>query len=254
MNGTIAVVLWLFCVACHAAAPPMGRPLAPAAYPESEASAAWQALAASYQRKARSERKLSEDPVLNARAAAVMAAVGTAVAAIDPRFAGAAWKVVLIEEFGHGAVAFPGETILVDAKFVRTLVLTDDELALLLAHEAAHVVAGHAYEKLSFMAAVVGKDAVPTARAALLEFLAKDAYAAAFLPVQRLQEREADRIGAAILLASGYNAQRALGLFDRLLALEAREAQERHDSAATRKRSMAVVLAKLRPPDPVLAR
>jgi predicted Zn-dependent protease len=253
MKSTIAIVLWLSCIACQAAAPP-GRPLAAAAYPEPEAAAAWQALAASYQRKARSERKLSEDPVLNGRAATVMAAVGAAVAAIDPRFASAAWKVVLIEEFGHGAVAFPGETILVDAKFVRTLALTDDELALLLAHEAAHVVAGHAYEKLSFMAAILGKDAAPTARAALLEFLARDAYAEAFGPVQRLQEREADRIGAAILLGSGYDAQRALGLFDRLLALEAREAQERHDSAASRKRAMAVVLAKLRQPAAVLVR
>jgi predicted Zn-dependent protease len=104
------------------------------------------------------------------------------------------------------------------------------------------------------MAAILGKDAAPTARAALLEFLARDAYAEAFGPVQRLQEREADRIGAAILLGSGYDAQRALGLFDRLLALEAREAQERHDSAASRKRAMAVVLAKLRQPAAVLVR
>ena len=67
------------------------------------------------------------------------------------------------------AAAFPGQTILIDAKFVRKLALSDDELALMLCHEAAHLLAGHASDKLSFMAEFLGKDRLPTARAALLE-------------------------------------------------------------------------------------
>lgn len=248
MKTCIAVAFLLFGGVCLAQAPPEDTPQCHAAYPESEAAAAWRGLAASYVRKALKDRTLDRDPALNARVDAVMAAVGAAVAAIDPRFAKASWKAILIEDFGYGAAAFPGETILVDAKFVRTLRLTDDELGLVFAHEAAHVVAGHASAKLSFMAEFLGKEKIPTARTALVEFLAKDSYAAAFRPTARRQEREADALGAAIFFASGYDTQRALGLFDKLALLESGEAgavADSHDLAAMRKQAVAGVIADL---------
>jgi predicted Zn-dependent protease len=245
MRTCIAIVLSLVCLAGFAQAPQPGRPHSLAAYPESEAAAAWRALAASYVRKAIREHKLNSDPALNARVDAVMAGIGRAAAAIDPRFANADWKAILIEDFGHGAVAFPGETILVDARFVRALALTDDELALVLAHEVGHVIAGHAYEKLSFMAGTLGRDKAPTARTALLEFLSTSAHAEAFHPVAQLQEREADRIGAAVLFASAYDTRRALALFDKLAQRESRRGPDTHDPAAERKHSVAAVFAEL---------
>ena len=129
MKACVAVVFVLVSGAC----------LAQTAYPETEAAAAWRGLAASYVRKALRDQTLDRDPALNARVDAAMAAVGAAVAAIDPRFAKSSWKALLIEDFGRGAAAFPGEIILIDAKFVRALQLNDDELALILSHEAAHV-------------------------------------------------------------------------------------------------------------------
>jgi predicted Zn-dependent protease len=248
MRACIALVLLLFGGVGVAQVPPAAAPQNQAAYPETEAAAAWRALAASYVRKALKDQKLDKEPVLNARVDTVMAAVGKAVAAIDPRFARSAWRAILIEDFGRGAAAFPGEIILVDARFVRNLALTDDELALILSHEAAHVVNGHASEKLSFMAEILGKEKVPTARTALLEFLAKDAYAEVFQPKARLQEREADTLGAAILFASGFDPQRALTLFDKLTVLESREngqAADSHDAASVRKQAVAAVIAEL---------
>jgi len=226
------------------------------AYPEPEASAAWRSLAASYVRKAVREQKLDKDPVLNERIDTVMAAVGAAVATIEPRYAGVAssWKAILIQGFGRGAAAFPGETILVDATFVRNLSLSDDELALILSHEAAHVVARHASAKLSFMAEILGKGKVPTASTALIEFMAKDSYATEFQPKARQHEREADTLGAAIFFASGYDPQRALTLFDKLAERESRvsvragrpgQAADTHDSAAARKHIVAAVIADL---------
>jgi predicted Zn-dependent protease len=251
LKTCVAVALLLCASMGFAQVPEAGVP-GPLAYPEPDSSAAWRSLAASYVRKAVREQKLDRDPVLNARIDSVMAAVGAAVATIDPRFAGAsgAWKAILIEGFGRGAAAFPGETILVDATFVRNLSLTDDELALILSHEAAHVVARHASKKLSFMADFLGKEKVPDARTALLEFLAKDSYAAEFQPKARQQEREADTVGAAIFFASGYDPQRALTLFDKLAYLERRgaghgQASDTHDSAATRKQIVASVIAGL---------
>jgi predicted Zn-dependent protease len=228
---------------------PAGSSRIVAAYPASEAAAAWRALAASYVRKAIEDHALDRDPVLNARVDKVMAAVGAAAAAIEPRFAASAWKAILIDDFGHGAVAFPGQTILVDANFVRKLALGDDELALMLCHEVAHILAGHASAKLSFMAEFLGKDKLPTARAALLEFLARDSYAQAFQARAQLQEREADRIGAAILFVTGYDPQRALGIFDKLAQLETgvqAPSLDLHDTAAARKQAVASVIAELR--------
>ena len=237
----VAAVLLLFGVGCFAQD----------AYPEPETAAAWRALAAGYVRKALKDQTLVKDAVLNARVDAAMAAVGAGVAAVDPRFAGARWTALLIEGFGRGAAAFPGGTILVDAKFVRNLELNDDELALVLSHEAAHVVAGHAAAKLSFMAVMLGKEKVPTAHSALLEFLAKDSYAVEFQPAARRQEREADALGAAIFFATGYDAGRALGLFDKLAELErpiaerAGDAADTHDAAGARKQLVARVIAEL---------
>ena len=251
MRLCVAVLLLLFAGLGTAQVPPPGGARDRAAYPESDAVAAWRALAASYVRKALKDRKLDNDPVLNARVDAVMSAVGAAVAAIDPRYAGASWKAILIEDFGRGAAAFPGGMILVDTRFVRNLALTDDELALLLSHEAAHVVRGHASAKLSFMAEFLGKGKVPTARTALIEFLAKDSYAEAFRPEALLQEREADTVGAAILFASGYDTQRALRLFDKVAQLETLErargesAAESHDAAVLRQQSVAAVINEL---------
>lgn len=249
MKTYFAVVLLLFSGLCFSQSTIGGKPPNPAAYPESEAAAAWRGLAASYIRKTLEDQTLDKDPALNARVDAVMAKVGAAVAAIDSRFANSSWRAILIEDFGYGAAAFPGETILVDAKFVRTMQLSDDELALILSHEAVHVIAGHTSAKLSFMAEFLGKEKVPTARTALLEFLAKDTYATVYRPMARLQEREADTLGAAIFFMTGYDSQRALVLFDKLAVLESREAErasDSHDAASVRKQAISGVIAELR--------
>jgi len=249
MKTCVAAVLCLFSAICFSQTPVSLKPPNIAAYPESEADLAWRGLAAGYIRKAQKDQTLDMDRALNARVDAVMAAVGAAVAAIEPRFASYSWKAILIEDFGHGAAAFPGGTILVDAKFVRSLRLNDHELAMILCHEAAHVVAGHASAKLSFMAEFLGKEKIPTARTALIEFLAKDSYAEVFQPTALMQEREADSLGAAILLATGYDAQRALGVFDKLAARESIEdarVPDSHDAPEVRKKSVSGVLAELR--------
>ena len=132
---------------------------------------------------------------------------------------------------------------------MRRLRLEDEELALVLAHEAAHVLAGHALQKPAFMTGFVGTQKVPTASLALHEFFAQDAYAAAFRPQALLQEREADRLGAAIFFAAGYDARRALTLFDKLARLES-DADSlntgSHDAAQVRKQAVAAALSAIR--------
>lgn len=216
-------------------------------YPERDVVAAWRGLAAGYIRKAERERTLDLDPALNARVDRVMVEVGAAVGALDSRFRNTTWHAILIERFGLGAAAFPGPIVIVDSAFVRRFELTDDELALMLAHEAAHVVAGHGAQKLAYMMQALGKGRLPTARAALLEFLSDDKYAEAYRPMARLQEREADRLGAAILFATGHDTQRATQVFAKLAATEAPndDAADSHDSAARRRQAVLAVLEDL---------
>jgi len=248
-SARLAVACLLFPAFCLAQAPGGVRYLNPMAFPEPESSAVWRSLGASYLRKAIRDNALERDPALNSRIDTVMGAVAAAAASHYPRLSGSSWRALLIEDFGHGAVAFPGGTVLVDARFLRQLELTDDELALVLAHEVAHIAADHPSEKLSFMAEALGRDKAPDATSALREFFTQESYALLFQPTARLQEREADAIGAAIFLGTRYDPQRALGLFDKLAKLEpAGRAFESgsHDPAAMRKRSVAGALKALR--------
>ena len=239
----IAAALLLSASACHAQVPAEVRYLTPTAYSEQDSSAVWRSLGASYVRKALKEDTLNRDPAWNARLDTVMAAIGAAAARLYPTLAGTRWSAFLIEDFGHGAVAFPGGTVLVDSRFARQFALTDNELALILAHEVAHVVAGHPSEKLSFMAVKLGLERMPTAGSALLAFFTQDAYARLFRPTAKLQEREADAIGALILGASGYDALQALAVFDKLAIIErAGNDTSSHDPAPARKESVRRVL------------
>jgi predicted Zn-dependent protease len=247
-----SLVFYTLAFCSGALAAPALRYQVPAAYPETEAAAVWRSLGASYVRKALKENQVDRDPVLNARVDAVMAAIGRAAARLYPAHAVSSWRVLLIAEFGHGAVAFPGGTVLMDASFVRQLQLTDDELALLLAHEVAHLVAEHPSEKLSFVADRMGKEKAPTAGSALLAFFTADTYALQFQPTARLQEREADAIGAAVLDASGYDPARALVLFDKLANLGQDLETSTHDGATARREAVLRALdeARRRSPRP----
>jgi predicted Zn-dependent protease len=78
--------------------------------------------------------------------------------------------------------------------------------------------------------------------------MTKDSYAAAFRPKAQLQEREADAIGAAIFFATGFDLQRALGVFDKLSKQEIREdgpITDSHDAARTRKQAVSEAIAEL---------
>ena len=76
MKTCIAAALMFFAGICFAQASPEGKPQTQAAYPESEAAAAWRGLAAGYVRKALKDQTLDQDRSLNARVDAVMAKVG----------------------------------------------------------------------------------------------------------------------------------------------------------------------------------
>ena len=109
MKACVAVALFLCASVCLGQLPGEGRRQSPAAYPESEAEAAWRGLAASYVRKAPKDKTLDTDPALNARIDTVMAKVGAAILSASgydaQRALGLFDKLAALEGLEHGQAA-----------------------------------------------------------------------------------------------------------------------------------------------------
>jgi Zn-dependent protease with chaperone function len=146
------------------------------------------------------------------------------------------WQLIVTREAGAGSHALPDGKILIAAHWVTRHALSDPELALLVAHEMAHVVASHMLERVSSFAA---RSARRPKVAALLRQLNEHWYLARDIaPLMRVQELEADRIGAAIIGASGLPLAAAVTLFDRMARGEGDSGQalvESHLGAGRRK-------------------
>jgi predicted Zn-dependent protease len=90
--------------------------------------------------------RLDPDPTLKARLQALFPRLLRAAVYERPATARLAWEIHSCSDCDENAMAMPGGKLLVSADFIARLALTDDELAYLLAHEMAHVVAEHSRE------------------------------------------------------------------------------------------------------------
>lgn len=126
-----------------------------------------------------------------------------AAADIHPGSATWEWEVHVTVDPSTAAFCMPGGKILVGSAFVHRLALDDGELAMLLAHEMAHALAGHRRERTlaSNPDADPAGEVLATARALA-------------------QEDEADRIGIGLALRAGWPPQALVAFFDKLAAGE----------------------------------
>lgn len=90
--------------------------------------------------------RLDPDPALKTRLQNVFPRLLRAAAYERPSAARLAWEIHACANCNENAMAMPGGKLLVSADFINRLALTDDELAFLLAHEVAHVLAEHTRE------------------------------------------------------------------------------------------------------------
>src|SRR5438046_4461048 len=86
---------------------------------------------------------LDLDAELVERARAIMARLLGPAAELRPESRAWKWEIHVSGEQGASASCIAGGKMIVGAAFVRRLALTDPELAMLLAHEMAHALAGH---------------------------------------------------------------------------------------------------------------
>jgi len=136
------------------------------------------------------------------------------------------WQFTIIKDAQLNAVALPSGQILVTSGMM-CFAQNTAQLATVLGHEAAHVTARHAGQKITAQygvrlglglinAVLVGRD-MP-GRQAIMQLLGVGTQLGAMLPYSRQMESEADTIGMIYMAEAGYEPDAALHLWEHMQA------------------------------------
>lgn len=160
--------------------------------------------------------RLDRDKALLNRARHIAEGLVHAAVALKPDAAGWAWELHVADDPAVEAESQAGGKLLLGSHFVYRLRLDDGELAVLLAHEIAHIVAEHERETLS-EALLDGRRDLPLE--VVEQRLASD------VPLQfrlsklsAIQEREADQLGIVIAHRAGWPCSAILTFYAKLAA------------------------------------
>lgn len=160
--------------------------------------------------------RLDRDRALLVRVKHITDGLVRAAVALKPEAAAWPWEVHVTDDPGVDAESRAGGKLLVGSRFAARLRLDDGELAVLLAHEIAHVIAEHARETLS--------EALLDSRRELPLEVVEERLASDF-PLQyrlsklaAIQEREADQLGMLIAHRAGWPCAAMLRFYGKLAA------------------------------------
>lgn len=158
------------------------------------------------------EEKISTDAAVNAR----IQRIGQRIAAsVGREIPNAQWEFVVFDSPTVNAFALPGGKVGVYTGLIK-LAANDDEIAIVMGHEIAHVTSRHGAERTSQNYAIsgvgalaqVGMDASkvdPTKRDLVLAGYAAGSQYGVALPFSRLHETEADSVGLRFAAGAGYD-------------------------------------------------
>ncbi|MCL2021660.1 MAG: M48 family metallopeptidase [Betaproteobacteria bacterium] len=192
------------------------RAMVPARELEREADKEYQTLI----QKAKKQNALVTDTAQGQR----VVAIARRVIAFAPRFNAEAqnwkWEVNLIRDDAVNAFCMPGGKIAFFTGLTESLKLTDDEIAIVMGHEAAHALREHAR-------AQIGKSMATSVGASLLgQFLGGGKYTEVFkygsslltLKFSRDDESEADLVGLDLAARAGFNPRAGITLWEKMAA------------------------------------
>lgn len=165
------------------------------------------------------------------------------------------WQVALIDAPVLNATCAPGGKITFYTGLTRQLMLSDDEVAMIMGHEIAHALREHGRERLSQAKTqdTVAALLVGVARSESGQVEAASGFAHYFfeLPNSRQQETEADSMGLELGARAGYNPQAALSLLNKMSALhgtrQPADFLSTHPSDASRIAGLKAMLPKVMP-------
>ena len=135
------------------------------------------------------------------------------------------WEVTLFEDPSANAFALPGGKIGVHTGLLR-VATNQDQLATVIGHEVAHVLAGHANERVSTQAATqTGMQIAQTFAGGmgpegqqLMGLLGVGAQVGVLLPFSRTQEQEADLLGLDLMAPAGFDPRASVPLWENMSA------------------------------------
>lgn len=233
--GLVALALSIAAVAC--ATSPLGRSQL-LLFPEEQVARMGVAAFATQKK----ETPVSTDATANGYVNCVAKAVTQAIEGPGAR---TNWEVVVFRSEQVNAFALPGGKIGVYTGML-SVATNQDELAAVVAHEVAHVLASHSNERISqAYAADVGVQLVSVAaggsstqQSALYALLGLGAQVGVLLPFSRTQESEADLVGLDLMARAGFDPRRAPDLWRNMARRAAGSATPEflstHPSHATR--------------------
>lgn len=136
----------------------------------------------------------------------VRCVAGAITAAVSAPNAPSQWEVVVFKDDDANAFALPGGKIGVNTGILK-IAKNQDQLATVLGHEVAHVLAEHANERVSqqMVAGTLMQVAGQTMDPTLVAALGMGAQVGVLLPFSRTQESEADLLGLDLMASAGFD-------------------------------------------------
>lgn len=160
-----------------------------------------------------------------------------------PASAGHTWALVVTRQPGMQAWALPDGQVFVSEDFIQREQLSDAELALVLAHEIAHVALAHEADTVDIVRRLMpfGLSASVADVYAALDFDLGLLLQVA--PLLADMERDADHLGLLLAALAGYDPDQAIGLLRKFAAQgEARAMIATHPASAARLQAAEVLL------------
>ncbi|MGJ8640661.1 MAG: M48 family metallopeptidase [Opitutaceae bacterium] len=201
------------------------------------------------------ETPISRDPIYNA----MLRRVGERIAYVAaPDIPNAQWEFVVFDDSSQiNAFAMPGGKVAVYTGIFQ-IAKTDDDLAVVVGHEVAHVAAGHGNERVSHQMLAAGgalalqvgasmSDLDSDEQKMLMAAYGAGATVGVILPYSRYHESEADEIGLMYAAKAGYDPRAAIPFWERMAALSQGAPPEflsTHPAGSTRVRKLEELMPK----------
>jgi beta-barrel assembly-enhancing protease len=122
----------------------------------------------------------------------------------------------LVSDNEPNAFALPGGFIFITRRLVELCEHNEDELAFILAHEMAHVIRGHAIDRIIGSSAIKIASGVAIPNKPLAVWLRKLSLQFLESTYSQQLESQADRLGVYLAQTAGYNPQSAIKMLSRL--------------------------------------
>jgi predicted Zn-dependent protease len=189
------------------------------------------------------KQKLSADVAKNECLKRVGSRIVAEARKVDPSLpAFAQWEFVVVQDESANAFAMSGGKVAFHTGIFK-LMKSDDEVAVVMGHEVAHVICRHGNERVSqsllSQGVLMGTSAVmkdTKYKPYIMGGLGLGAQYGVMLPFSRTHESEADILGIKLSSRAGYDPQVAIGFWEKMSAGGASQPEflSTHPSGSTR--------------------